>query len=154
MIASSEETHRQITAVLDIWIKAFLAQDVNGVRSVWDDTYDSLVYQCEEMAGPLTNWRHIKHYYREVLTKLIKKVEKFDRTGLWISSDAGGLGFAYQVSDFTMLVHGVDAPYSGSVRQTFVLRQVGGKWKVVHYHESLQTMPTPANFDLEAADAA
>jgi len=151
-MSSTEKERAEITALLDRWIAAFRKKDINGVRAAWDDKYDSLVYQAEEFAGPLTNWLHIKHYYREVLTKLIASVDKWERTGLWINT-SGDLGFAYSVSNFTMSVKGMDKPYSGTVRQTFVVRRVSGAWKIVHYHESLQTMPTPESFKLDEPDA-
>jgi len=137
-MSSAERDKAEIIALLDRWIAAFRAKDISGVRSAWDDTYDGLVYQAEEFAGPLVTWTHIKHYYREVLTKLIESVDNFERTGLWINT-IGNVGFAYMVSNFTMSIKGAARPYSGTVRQTFVVRQVNGQWKMIHYLSHLGT---------------
>lgn len=152
-MSCTEKEGAAITALLDGWMAAFQAKDINGVRAAWDETYDGLVYQAEEFDGPLTSWLHIKHYYREVLTKVIESVDKWERTGLWINA-TGDIGFAFSVSNFSMSVKGAAKPYSGTVRQTFVVRRASGQWKIIHYHESLQTMPTPKSFDLDAPDAS
>ncbi len=151
-MSSTEKDKTEITALLDRWIAAFRKKDINGVRSAWDDTYEGLVYQAEEFAGPHVTWPHIKHYYREVLTKLIESIDNWERTDLRINT-VGDMGFAYMVSRFTMSIKEVAEPYSGTVRQTFVVRRVNGQWKIIHYHESLQTMPTPESFNLDEPDA-
>jgi ketosteroid isomerase-like protein len=141
----------EITALLDNWISAFKVKDFNTLRNCWDSTYDGLVYQAEEFPKPLTSWLHIKHYYREVLTKLIVRVTKWDRNGIWINV-FGDVGYAYSTNDFTMIVHNLPEAYSGNVRQTFVVRKVDGAWKIIHYHESLQSMPTPEELRLDEPD--
>jgi ketosteroid isomerase-like protein len=151
MNAQIDHAKAAMTAVMDQWTTAFLAKDVKTLRSLWDDKYDGLVYQAEEFATPLVSWLHIKHYYRDILSKVIEKVEKFKRTGLWIDV-FGDVGFVYMISDFTMRIKNVPEPYNGSVRQTFVMRQVNGSWKIVHYHESLQTMATPEELQLDQPD--
>ena len=55
-------------------------------------------------------------------------------------------------NDFTMVVHNLPDAYSGNVRQTFVVRKVDGAWKIIHYHESLQSMPTPEELRLDEPD--
>jgi hypothetical protein len=51
-----------------------------------------------------------------------------------------------------MIVHNLPEAYSGNVRQTFVVRRVDGAWKIIHYHESLQSMPTPEELRLDEPD--
>ncbi len=153
MSTQNNQAKAAITTVLDKWITAFLAKDVDALRRLWDDTYEGLVYQAEEFPTPLVTWRHIKHYYREVLSKTIEKVEKVNRTGLWIDV-FGDVCFGYMISDFTMKIRRAPELYNGSVRQTFVMRNVNGSWKIVHYHESVQTVPTPAELRLDEPDPA
>ena len=140
-----------INALLNQWVGAFVAKDIDGLRKLWDSGYDGLVYQAEEFAAPLTTWPHIKHYYREVLTKIIEKIERWHRTGLWVRV-FGDAAYAYATTDFTMNVRHLTEPYNGTVRQTFVVRKANNDWKIVHYHESLQTMATPEEFRLDEPD--
>jgi ketosteroid isomerase-like protein len=147
----ADQTTAAVTALLNLWVGAFVAKDVDGLRNLWDNTYDGLIYQAEEFAGPLTTWIQIKHYYREVLSKVILRVERWHRTGLWIRT-FGDTAYAYATTDFTMVVKNVSQPYRGTVRQTFLVRRLNDGWKIVHYHESLQSMATPENFNLDAPD--
>src|ERR1039457_3673510 len=150
-MSESSQAKKEITALLDRWVSAFKVKDVSTLRNCWDASYDSLVYQAEEFPQPLTSWLHIKHYYREVLTKPIERVIKWDRTGFWVSIFCD-VGYAYCTNDFTMIIRHASEAYSGNVRQTFVVRKVGAAWKIIHYHESLQTMPTPEDFRLDEPD--
>lgn len=151
MSTQTEQAKTAITAVLDQWTTAFLAKDIESLRKLWDAQYDGLVYQAEEFAAPLVTWPHIRHYYRDILGKVIDKVEKFKQTGLWIDV-LGDSAFGYRISDFTMRIKHSPEPYNGSLRQTFVMRNVYGSWKIIHYHESLQTMPTPEELRLDEPD--
>jgi uncharacterized protein (TIGR02246 family) len=140
-----------ITAVINQWVGAFVSKDVEALRNLWDSSYKGLIYQAEEFSGPLITWTQIKHYYREVLTKVIDKVERWHRTGLWIRV-FGDAAYAYTTTDFTMAIRDAAEPYNGTVRQTFVVTKADGSWRIVHYHESLQTMPTPEEFQLDEPD--
>ena len=150
-MSASDRDRVEITSLLDQWIEAFKRKDYETIRTLWDDSYDGLVYQAEEFEGPLTTWLRIKHYYREVLTKLIESVDEWKRTNLWINA-IGDMGFGYMVSDFQMTVRGVPEPYKSKVRQTFVVRRSNGRFRIIHYHESLQTMATPEQFRLDDPD--
>lgn len=151
MSADTDSSRSAVKTLVEKWTAAFIKKDVPTLRALWDDKYDGLVYQAEEFAAPLVTWLHIKHYYRDVLGLVLEKVEKFERTGLWIDV-LGDVAFAYTISDAVMMIAHSPDPYKASVRQTFVVRKVSGAWKIIHYHESLQTMPTPEVLKLDEPD--
>ncbi len=151
MISELTQAKKDITSLLDRWADSYIAKDLAGLRIIWDESYNDLVYQGEEFPGPFTSWKQIKHYYRELLAKLVEKVNRWDRTGLWIDV-FHDVAYAFTTTDFSLIVKGIPEPYSGTARQTFIFRKVDEGWKVIHYHESLQSMATPEGLLLDEPD--
>src|ERR1700730_1729538 len=96
---SNPQDRVEITRLIETWDKAFRLKDVTGLRSIWDSSYDELIYQSEEFSKPLTSWKHIRNYYREVLTKLIAEVHEVSRLSLWVNT-IGDAGYAFGLARY------------------------------------------------------
>ena len=133
MVASRQE-RQQVEAVIRDWMSAFESIDIERVKSLWDKDYPNLLYIAEENDDHLEGWAAIDQYYNG-LADLVESMDwAIDNLVVDVFGDAA---YAYH----TFLVHadvkGLDHKIEANGRNTFVLRRVGGGWKIIHYHESL-----------------
>ena len=130
------ETQRDIEAVkavIEEWKAALSACDVERVKKVWDESYDGLTYIAEENNDALHGWAGVEGYYNG-LADVTRADWEMDNLKIDVLGDAAWVYITYVV-EAHLQNFGRTMVFPG--RNTFILRRVGGEWKIIHYHESL-----------------
>ena len=133
MVANREEK-QQVEAVIQAWKTSFAAADVEAVKELWDQDYPQLIYTAEESNDHLTDWASISEYY-DAIPPMVESMD-------WQIDDLmvdviGDVAYAYCTFFVKAEVKGIDHTLIANGRDTFILRKTGGRWKIIHYHESL-----------------
>ena len=133
-MTTNEQEKRQVEATIQEWKSALLATDPDRLRALWDQDYPQLLYIAEENDDPITEWAAISKYY----DGLREFVEKLDWGAFDLSADVlGDAAYAYVSFSIKAKVKGIDHAMEFNGRNTFILHQKGGQWKIIHFHESL-----------------
>ncbi len=139
----SQQDKQAVEAVIQEWMSALNAGDIEGVKGVWDKSYDSLVFIAEENDDALHGWSGVDGYY-DGLAGVTRADWKMDNLKIDVLGDAAWAYLTFvveaDIKDFnrTMVFPG---------RNTFILRKVGGQWKIIHYHESLSRDKSRSTWD-------
>ena len=127
---------RDIAAVEEViheWLAALKALDAERVKSVWDSTYDNLIYIAEENNDALLGWAGVESYYKG-LSDVTRADWSIDNLSIDVIGEAAYAYLTFRVeSDITSFGRTVE--FNG--RNTYILRLVDDTWKIIHYHESL-----------------
>jgi ketosteroid isomerase-like protein len=131
-MAASEQDRQQIMALIEQYRRGFGAMDIEGLKAIWDQDYDNILYIPQEKAQPVRGWASVEQYYESV-ARLFKRVMTMRVSD--VSLDVfGDVAYAYCVFHFESEMQGQRHVADG--RDTFILRRKSGIWKVIHYHES------------------
>ena len=49
-MTASEQDRQQIAAVIEQYRRGFATMDVEGLKAIWDQDYDNIIYVPQEMA--------------------------------------------------------------------------------------------------------
>jgi len=131
-MAVSELDRQQIAGVIEQYRHGFATMDVEGLKAIWDQDYDHIIYIAQEMAQPVRGWVGVEHYYQRVAGFLerVRTMEVSD-----VSVDVlGDVASAFLSFHFEGEING--QPHIADGRVTFLLHRKSGTWKVIHYHES------------------
>lgn len=115
--------------------QAMQALDLEALKDLWDDGYEHLVYQPEEIEAAFTTWDAIVDYWR-LLPAVVDRVE-----GREFSSDVAVLGdvaLVYWRGHTTVEFKDSSEPLAGDSRLSAGLRRTDGGWRFIHWHESRQ----------------
>jgi len=131
-MAVSEQDKKQIAAVIEQYRCGFATMDVEGLKSIWDQEYDNIIYIPQELALPVRGWAAVEQYYNRV-AGLLKQVHAM--TVSEVSVDViEDVACVFCCFHFEGEMQGQRHLADG--RATFLLRRKSGAWKVIHYHES------------------
>jgi ketosteroid isomerase-like protein len=131
-MAASEQDRQQIAALIEQYHRGFAAMDVEGLKAIWDQDYDNILYIPQEKAQPVRGWAGVEQYYESV-ARLFKRL--MTMTVSDVSVDVfGDVAYAYCVFHFEGEMQ--EQRHLADGRDTFILRRKSGIWKVIHYHES------------------
>ena len=133
-MADTQQESQQVEAAIREWWSALVARDVERLKSLWDQDYPQLIYIAEENNGPLRDWAAISSYYDNIADVLESMEGTIDNLVVDVIGDAA---YAYCSFLAKPRIKGFDRDMSFDGRNTFVLRKTGGRWRMVHYHESL-----------------
>lgn len=134
----------EVRRIVRKWGRAFTNRDPQLVVDMWDQTYEHLVYQGEDFAGPLLGWDEIHAYLMKMLQV---DFEIRDQAMTEMYSDIlGETAWVYFRGWSTGSIPGGEIRLTGATasatdirgetRHTFLLRRRGGAWRIIHYHES------------------
>lgn len=133
---SKADDIKAVKKTIGVFGAAFAKRDVDTILSVWDDQYETPMWQPEEILEPLLTQEAVQGYFRN-LPNAIKGVT--DIKPMNFAVDVIG-DFAHCLSRATATIHLHDRPsVTGEVRQTFILRKRDDKWRLIHQHESRLT---------------
>ena len=121
-------------AVIREWLSSCAAMDVERLKALWDQEYPQLIYVPEEHNDAMTDWAAISKYY-DALPALVLSAE-WSMDNLMVDV-IGDVAYAYFTFLVKAKVKGIDHTLVGDARDTIILRKTGGRWKIIHYHESL-----------------
>lgn len=134
--AAKKAREEEVVKVLRQFSGAFQTFDTDSFIATWDESMDSIVYQPEELRHPILSLKDLRAYFDNV-PNVVKKMHDIRVIDFSIDID-GDVAIVYvrfwcRIA-FAKVVETVD----GQIRQSFILRNRGGEWKLVHYHESRQ----------------
>ena len=131
---TTEQQKQEVKAIIEQWLDALNALDVDRAKSLWDQSYSQLLYIAEENNDAVVGWPGINDYYNG----LADSVETHDATIDNLTVDVlGDVAYAYCTFLGSLKIKGFDHPMVFNERNTFVLRNIGGQWKIIHFHESM-----------------
>ena len=133
MVGAREE-REQVEAVIQGWMSSLAENDRERLNSLWDQEYQQLIYIAEENNDALLSWGAISKYY-DAFPDMVESGE-FSLGSLMVDV-LGDAAYAYCTFLAKVNIKGIDHPMVFDARNTFVLRRSGGRWKIIHYHESL-----------------
>jgi ketosteroid isomerase-like protein len=131
-MTASDQDRQQIAAVIEQYRQGFATMDVEGLKTIWDQDYDNIIYVAQEMAQPVRGWAEVEQYYRRV-AELLERVRTMTVSDLLVDV-FGDVAYAYCTFHFEGELNGQSHIADG--RDTFIFRRKSGTWKVIHYHES------------------
>jgi len=124
----------EVDEVIREWYLALNANDVDRVKSIWDRTYDQLVYIAEENNEALYGWSGVEGYYDGLKSDVGSVEWKIDDLQTDVIGEAAWAYLTYVV-EVEMKSFNRTMTFNG--RNTFMLRKTDNQWKIIHYHESL-----------------
>ncbi|HXG67285.1 MAG TPA: nuclear transport factor 2 family protein [Blastocatellia bacterium] len=133
-MAASEQDRQQIAAVVEQYRRGFVTGDIEGLKAIWDQDYDNIIYIAQEAARPVRGWAGVEQYYKHV-DGLFEPARTMTVSDLSVDV-FGDVAYAYCVFHFEGKFKGQSEPFLADGRDTFILRRKSGTWKVIHYHES------------------
>lgn len=126
---------KQIREVIQQYQKGWLTLDLNLLQGLWDKDYPKIIYVATELKEPIKGWEGVKKYYQDGV-QYFAEVKEFTLKDLTVDN-FGNTGFAFAPYHFEAVTKG-ESPKTikGDGQVSFILRKVGGKWRLTHYHES------------------
>ena len=131
-MATSEKEKTRILAVIEDWRVAMASGDAEKAISLWDASYTEPVYMAPDFSHAKSDIESIRQVY-------IEQTEGMAGSQ-WTLSDvvADVLGEAAFVHCYVS----IEAHFDGKAmsfrdNNTFVLRIVNGRWKIILYHEGV-----------------
>lgn len=124
---------KQIREVVQQYQKGWLTLDLNLLESLWDKDYPKIIYVATELKEPLRGWEGVKKYYQDGV-QYFAEVKKFDLKELTVDV-LGNTAYAFAPYRFEAVAKD-KKEIKGDGQVSFILRKVGGKWRLIHYHES------------------
>jgi ketosteroid isomerase-like protein len=134
MSAADREAEAAVVRVYEQWAKAFRSVDGTLMKSLWDHDYDGLVYQAEESADPIYDWAGIAKYWDEV-GGILLGTSRWDELTRKVAV-TGDAAFVYVKTMTSLKIAGLKNEFAGELRSTLGLHRRGGRWLLIHYHES------------------
>lgn len=126
--------NKEIRGIIEKYRTGWLKLDTNTLKSIWDQEYKNIIYIATELKDPIYGWEGVKNYY-EGAAKDLLEVKEFDikNISLDIFHDTA---YAFCSYHFVAITKADNKSIGGDGRVTFILKKRGGKWLVIHYHES------------------
>lgn len=124
-----------IEAVIKQWRQALAANDGALVKSLWDQSYDGLVFIVEENNEAYFDWPSIAAYYDDQTSGANKIEWQVENLRAGVLGDAAWAYLEFHAKGIVPALGSHHFDWFG--RNSYVLRRVGGDWKLIHYHESL-----------------
>jgi len=129
-MATEQET-QEVRQAVEAWVAASISGDLNRLKSLWDQQYPNPVYIAQENELPIQDWAGIADYYGDMLAGVSEDWTcSYDDLVL----DVFGETSYAQCRTITQVGRSPRTEYVSRV--TFIFRNVGGQWKIIHYHES------------------
>ena len=126
--------HAELIELVEQLRRGFAVADAEFLAGLWASDEDGLVYVAGERARPLRTRSEVAQYYRDSVGPIqsVDTAEVSDQS-VDASGDRGRAFFGFRFA-------GRDAANGGTfdlhIWVTIVARRKGGRWALVHYHES------------------
>jgi ketosteroid isomerase-like protein len=124
-----------VRAASTAFAQATQAMDLQAQKALWDDGYEHLLYQPEEVEVPFTTWDAIVDYWRSI-PGFVSRIE-----GREISSEVAVLGdvaLVYWRGHTTVEFKNSSELLAGDSRLSAALHRTDRGWRFIHWHESRQ----------------
>jgi ketosteroid isomerase-like protein len=125
---------RDVRSTCEAWLRAIQELDFDAARALWDDEFDGLLYQPEELEQPMTTIQQLVDYWAWVPGHVASVPEwRALETEVQILD---GAALVWQKLNTRIELRDVAGTFDGIVRCTLGLRHSGRGWRLIHYHES------------------
>jgi len=131
-----------IDELYDKWRTAVLKLDIDLMLSLFDESFDGLVFQAEEEPNGITTYEGIVKYWRNLAGVFSPEVREWREVQpmrvIFLDTRAAVIW-----TEVASIIKAVNMPKSicGGLRFTLgVRKRANGKWAIVHYHESRQLL--------------
>ncbi|MGE0520494.1 MAG: nuclear transport factor 2 family protein [Candidatus Binatia bacterium] len=131
---ADREAEQAVVRVYEDWRKAFMNVDARAMKALFDQEYDGLVYQAEELTDPLYDWPSIAKYWDAAHT-VLERVNEWTELSRKVAI-TGDAAFVYAKTMTRLKIVGVQNELAGELRSTLGLHRRNGRWLMIHYHES------------------
>lgn len=130
---NKEQDLQAVKEVIQEWLSALNECDTERVKKVWDESYDGLTYIAEENNDALHGWVGVDGYYNG-LADVTEANWEMDNLKMDVIGDVAWVYITYVVE---AAIKSFNRTVVFPGRNTFILRKVNDRWKIIHYHESL-----------------
>ena len=123
-----------VTQVYIEWCKAFQALDVYGMKALFDQDFDGLIYQPAEAPDPMLSWSEISAYWDSIpaIVASIPEWRELDRKVVVDRESA----YVYSKLDTNILVKDAKRPLIGDLRVVLCMHRTASGWAIIGVHES------------------
>ncbi|WP_437675847.1 YybH family protein [Sorangium sp. So ce131] len=130
---SHEDIATQFRALLERYVAAFIAGDMDSVKALWDPDATDRTYIGAEVERPIFGAPDLDAYYDELATLFV--VTK-GRVGDVVVRKVGGLAYVVTSIDWAFTMGTQE--FTTRIRASILSRKRDGEWRFLHAHESIQ----------------
>lgn len=128
--------HDGVVALYKDWCAAFQTLDVPRMKSLFDQSFDGLIYQSEETPDAMFTWEEIDKYW-DAIPAVLASLPEWRELRSQVSLD-GDSALVYLKLQTHIELIGAKKPLLGQLRVTLGAHKVNGAWKLIKVHESRQ----------------
>lgn len=123
-----------VIQVYDAWCKAFQSIDVYGMKALFDQDFDGLIYQPAEVPDPMFSWSEISAYWDSIpaIVASIRQWRELERKVV-VDRDSA---YVYSRTDTHVLVKDAKRPLIGDLRVVLCMHRTARGWALIGVHES------------------
>ena len=129
----NQQDMQSVKEAIQEWMSALNECDTQRVKKVWDESYEGLTYIAEENNDALHGWAGVDGYYNG-LADVTQANWEIDNLKMDVMGDVAWVYLTYVVE---AAIKSFNRTVVFAGRNTFILRKVDNRWKIIHYHESL-----------------
>ncbi|AUX48833.1 uncharacterized protein SOCE26_103740 [Sorangium cellulosum] len=130
---SHEDSAIQLRTLLERYVAAFIAGDMNSVKALWDPDASDRTYIGAELERPIFGAPALDAYYDELATVFVVTEGKVGDVAV---RKVGGL--AYVVTHIDCVFKTGTQKFAVRLRATILSRKRDGEWRFLHAHDSIQ----------------
>jgi len=116
------------------WCSAFQSVDAPRMKSLFDQSFDGLIYQPEEIPDPMFTWDVIDKYW-DAIPSIVESIPEWRELTSQVSVDGNSATVYLKLQTHIELI-GAQKPLIGELRVTLGAHKVDNEWKLIKVHES------------------
>lgn len=124
---------KALRSVIETLIQGLQSNDMRLVEQAYSHDRNLLVF----LEGPkmkLVGWKAMKEAVSSFLRSHTQIQSRLNKDSRFIAD--GQLGIFYGTYRFKAINKNTGKPVRWTARNTFVFRKIGGRWRVIHEHDS------------------
>jgi ketosteroid isomerase-like protein len=125
---------KDVTALYQSWCSAFQTLDAPRMKSLFDQSFDGLIYQPEEAPDPMFTWDEIDKYW-DAIPLVVESIPEWRELRSRVSVD-GDSALVYLKLQTHIELIGAKQPLIGQLRVTLGAHKTDDYWKLIKVHES------------------
>lgn len=124
-------------AVIEVyteWCRMFQSLNVSGMKRLFDNHFEGLIYQPEEIGDAMFSWTEISAYW-DAIPAIVESIPEWRELDRYVAIDR------YSATVYTKLrtdirIREAKRALVGDLRVTLGMRDTSDGWKIVSIHES------------------
>ncbi|MEV5303253.1 nuclear transport factor 2 family protein [Amycolatopsis methanolica] len=130
----SANDQKEVVELYKSWCAAFQSLDVSGMKKLFDQEFQGLIYQSEETESPMYTWGEIDAYWDNI-PGIVSSIPEWRVLDEKVAVDDDTATVYLKLATHIELV-GAKEPLVGVLRATLGARKRDGVWRLVSLHES------------------